>query len=370
MNTLEKIRREGRGLSELLKARFAPDFTRFCLVGHGTGWVLDHEAREIGRIVRNLEVPVRQVTRRFGLPLNQCIHFTGAGILNEPDLMKKCRRFSFDYYHGRPGQSPMFTERFENLKRFGDRITKLRVSNSIMENVALEVGFPRERLHRIAIAINPDYFHVPAAQERELVRGKLEIPPDAFVVGSFQKDGMGWGDGQEPKWEKGPEAFVEAIALAAKSVPNLMVLLTGPARGFVKTGLEKAGVPFRHTFVEDYTTIGHYFHALDAYLISSREEGGPKAILEAMASGVPLISTRCGQAVDLVEDGQNGFLRDVDDVKALASALEQTANLKDYDRSRLIVNGASTAAANTYDRQLASWKEFLTGYVDFSPIKL
>ena len=43
------------------------------------------------------------------------------------------------------------------------------------------------------------------------------------------------------------------------------------------------------------------------------DEGGPRAALEAMATGVPLVSTRVGQAADLVRHGENGWLADVDD---------------------------------------------------------
>ncbi len=51
-------------------------------------------------------------------------------------------------------------------------------------------------------------------------------------------------------------------------------------------------------------------------MIASRQEGGPKAALEAMATGVPLVTTRVGQAADLVEDGANGWMVEVEDVEA------------------------------------------------------
>ena len=110
-----------------------------------------------------------------------------------------------------------------------------------------------------------------------------------MVIGSFQKDGKGWGEGNEPKLIKGPD-----------------VLLTGPARGYVKTGLESLKIPCKHLYLQDYREIGKYYQALDAYLVTSREEGGPKGVLESMASGIPLISTRVGQAQDLVKQGING----------------------------------------------------------------
>ena len=52
----------------------------------------------------------------------------------------------------------------------------------------------------------------------------------------------------------------------------------------------------------------NYYHALDLYLVSSREEGGPKAIVESMASGVPIVTTNVGMAQDFVVDQVNGGL--------------------------------------------------------------
>ena len=133
------------------------------------------------------------------------------------------------------------------------------------------------------------------------------------MVGSFQKDGVGWGDGQEPKLIKGPDVFLEAMELLRIRVPELFVLLSGPARGYVKTGLDRLGVPFKHLYVDSYPEVGQLFQALDAYIVSSRQEGGPKAVLESMASGVPLVTTRVGQAMDLVHHDVNGWMVESED---------------------------------------------------------
>jgi glycosyltransferase involved in cell wall biosynthesis len=104
---------------------------------------------------------------------------------------------------------------------------------------------------------------------------------------------------------------------------ELFVLLTGPARGFVKQGLMAAEIPFRHDVLADANELPDYYRALDLYVVTSREEGGPKALPESMASGVPLVTTRVGMAPDMIEDGKNGFLCEVEDVVALTErALE------------------------------------------------
>ena len=57
---------------------------------------------------------------------------------------------------------------------------------------------------------------------------------------------------------------------------------------------------------------------MDLYLVTSRVEGGPKAILEAMAAGIPTVSTKVGMTPDIIKEGYNGLLADVKDVEALS----------------------------------------------------
>jgi glycosyltransferase involved in cell wall biosynthesis len=120
----------------------------------------------------------------------------------------------------------------------------------------------------------------------------------------------------EPKLIKGPDIFIEAVRKLSERMP-VFVLLTGPARGYVRHGLERHGIPYRHDFLSDYRDMVPYYHALDLYLVTSREEGGPMALMESMATHVPVVSTRVGQAGDLVTDRVTGGLVDVDDVDGL-----------------------------------------------------
>ena len=199
---------------------------------------------------------------------------------------------------------------------------------------------------------------------KKSARAELGIPQSAFVVGSFQKDGVGWGDGMEPKLIKGPDIFVETMKRLKKDIPELFVLLSGPARGFVKKGLDEAGIPYWHGYLKAYPDIATLFQALDLYVVASRQEGGPKAILESMSSGVPLVTTRVGQAMDLVKHGENAFMVGVVDVDALASYSLQVYRAAQADLQPMLAAGRRTAEANIYESQIPLWAEFMKGFVE------
>ena len=106
------------------------------------------------------------------------------------------------------------------------------------------------------------------------------------------------------------------------------------------------------------------YHALDVCLVTSRQEGGPKAVLESMASGVPLVTTRVGQAMDLVKSGENGFMVDVEDVDGLVHSVERVRGLGADARQTLLRAGRATAEANAWDRQGPLWRNFFAGVVE------
>jgi glycosyltransferase involved in cell wall biosynthesis len=98
------------------------------------------------------------------------------------------------------------------------------------------------------------------------------------------------------------------------------------------------------------------------YLVTARQEGGPKAVLEAMATGVPLVTTRVGQVPDVVIHGDNGLIADVDDVDGLVAAV--TAVHEDSQlASRLRDAGRPTAEAFADVRLDDRWAALLDGFV-------
>ena len=116
-------------------------------------------------------------------------------------------------------------------------------------------------------------------------------------------------------------------------------------------GLESHEIPYRHVFLDDYRAIVGCYHALDLYLVTSREEGGPKALLESMASGVPLVATRTGMAEDVVEDGVNGHLAPVDDAEAIVA---RAASLLGDGEKAGAFRAAGRGTAEAYDWSVVS----------------
>lgn len=337
-------------------------FSRLLIARDHAGWTLDVEADAVEQICKKQNIPTAMGTWSDVCDRQAVFHVDQFVLMNPPDW--KSHRIGIAYYHGVPGTGlAEFDRVFENLKRLHGRLTRIQVSHAAMRDMVLESGIAPEKVCTIPIGFHKDWFQKPSAAERKHIRKKLGFPESALVVGSFQKDGVGWGDGMEPKLIKGPDILVSALRRLHERIPDLHVLLTGPARGYVKHALETAGIPYRHIMLRTYRETTRMYHALDAYIVSSRQEGGPKAVLEAMASGVPLISTRVGQATDLVMHGANGFLVDVEDSEGLAHWTERILTDSAL-QDAIVAGGMKTAASNCYEEQAELWRNFFSTMID------
>jgi glycosyltransferase involved in cell wall biosynthesis len=260
--------------------------------------------------------------------------------------MAQSNRFAVSFFHGKPEDGPEVAAHIEAMLASVPRLSKIIASAGIVERRLLGWGVPAGKVVRIPIGVDTELFVPPTAEQRQHARAALGFADDAVVIGSFQKDGVGWGDGMEPKLIKGPDVFLAAIDRLRRDIP-VAVLLTGPARGYVKQGLETMGVPYRHTYVKAYEELRSCYHALDLYFVTSREEGGPMGLMESMASFVPVVSTPVGMAPDLLVDGVSGGLtQDIDASEIAARALSILAM---PDEAR----GLRTAALASV--QVAAW---------------
>jgi len=116
--------------------------------------------------------------------------------------------------------------------------------------------------------------------------------------------------------------LLSSVANLRRSGRNVFLLSTAPKPPDFLDELHRLDIPFRCDFFvtkqEDMVT---RYHALDAYAVASRVEGGPVPLIEAMSCGVPSVTTPVGMAADWITDGRNGLIVPMDDADALASTI-------------------------------------------------
>ena len=339
------------------------EHSRLFTLGDRGSWSVEEDAAHLAATARRLgfEVgPARWAPFAERQTVFHASHFEALAAR----WLESSHRLGAAYLHGRPGTPgyPEFDASFETLRRHPDRLTRIQVTHAEMHELVLSAGVDPERVFRIPIGIDLENFPRVDVEQRAEARRALDLAESAFVVGSFQKDGVGWGEGLEPKLIKGPDVLIASLQAVQADAPELVVLLTGPARGYTLNALDGLRIPHRHLLAHSRGELARAYRALDVYVVPSRQEGGPKGVLEAMGSGIPVVTTRVGQAQDLVDDGLNGFLVDVEDADAIADAVLRVHG--DQALSLAMTSaGRVTAEQYAYERLDGAWERLLERFV-------
>ena len=202
---------------------------------------------------------------------------------------------------------------------------------SARERARLAQTYPRLRAPVIDIP-NPLDCDEWRPLDRLQARADLGLPADAFIVVNHGRTDIG---------RKGLDVLVEAWKQFAARRPDARAYLIGSGQDHATFAqLLQDRVPDRLTWISSYITdrprMRQWLSAADAYLITSRTEGMPVAPLEAMACGLPVVSSDAHGLPDIFTAGEEhgGIVTAREDVNAIVAALERLAAQPDL-RSRL-----------------------------------
>lgn len=178
------------------------------------------------------------------------------------------------------------------------------------------VGRP-EQFTAINSGIDPAPFQAWAGRnpaDRAAQKRSLGLEAAAFVVGSVGRLSV----------QKAPLDFVRAAALLAQKHPGMHFIWIGdgPLQAEAQALCQASGLGQRVHFAGQRADIPACLAVLDCFVLSSRWEGFPLVILEAMAAGKPVVATNIAGTNDAVEDGVDGLLVAPGDPAGLAAAVE------------------------------------------------
>jgi glycosyltransferase involved in cell wall biosynthesis len=102
----------------------------------------------------------------------------------------------------------------------------------------------------------------------------------------------------------------------------LLLVGGGELENAVREQVAGLGLESRVRFLGIRADVADILRASDVFVLSSRWEGNPMSVMEAMAAGLPVVSTAVGGVPELVRDGETGLLVPSEDTGALAQAIQ------------------------------------------------
>jgi len=166
-------------------------------------------------------------------------------------------------------------------------------------------------------------------QNKDEIKSYFGFDAKDFLIGSFQRDSEG-RNVSLPKLIKGPDIFIKIVSNLSKKNKDLKVVLTGKRRDYIKNELLKLDIPFSYFEMVSTSELNKLYNVLDLYIVSSRLEGGPQAIMECAINKTPIISTNVGIAPEILSskslyNNQDDFYLATPDVEyAYKKSLEYT----------------------------------------------
>ncbi|MGE5926908.1 MAG: glycosyltransferase [Gemmatimonadota bacterium] len=205
-------------------------------------------------------------------------------------------------------------------RRTFDRLVTYRRAQSIAANsefgrsLVVRLGAPPERTLVLPNGVSLDRIDAAAPSD---VRERFGWPPEAFIVACVARLAP----------EKGHRALFEAVRHAAQRADvRLVVAGDGPLRTSLEAMAAEPGLAGRIGFLGETRSVAATLKGADAAaLLSDAHEHCSNSILEAMASGLPVIISQVGGNPELVQSGRNGWLVGPGDTQAAAGALVELA---------------------------------------------
>jgi glycosyltransferase involved in cell wall biosynthesis len=192
------------------------------------------------------------------------------------------------------------------------------VSDAVAERLRRDFRFPPSRLVIIRNGVDVERYREDADARRRL-RAEWNIPPDAVLFGTVSR--------LVP--EKGLDLCLEAFrrqAAPAGRPTRLVIVGDGPDRARLEGLVRELDVEGQVLFAGFRTDVPSVLSALDVLVLSSRLEGLPLTVLEAMSVGRPVIATRVDGTPEIFTTDDLGWLIDADDPEQLAHAMRRAAS--------------------------------------------
>ncbi len=168
---------------------------------------------------------------------------------------------------------------------------------------------------------------------------------------------------------KNQRLLIEALyMLRAKGTEaHLAIIGEGELRGELAAYAGDLGVSEYVSLVKETRNISEFYGALDVFCLSSDSEGIPLTLLEAMAAGVPVVSTEVGGIPEVIEDGVNGYLVPAGSPESLAKRVDEilldpargaelAAKARETVRTRFTAERMVRETEKVYEEVMDTWK--------------
>ena len=261
-------------------------------------------------------------------------HFIHSSWLKSPFHTSRIRGGIYGFYHWLYTAFNAWWEK----RSFSQAKTVVAVSTQVQKDLQ-KIGIDRNKIRTIPNGVDPQEFF-PGLVERQ----QFDLPKEV-IMGFFAGD------------LSTPRKNLDTVLQSLVRVPELHLAVAGNLKGSIYPQLAKSlGIEERVHFLGQRNDVPELMRAMDLLVFPSRYETFGLVVIEAMASGLPVITTRSTGACDLVTPECGIVLSESEDVDSLTQAL---MNLTSNSEIRTQMSKAARHQAESH-----TWRQVAKSYVD------
>jgi glycosyltransferase involved in cell wall biosynthesis len=187
----------------------------------------------------------------------------------------------------------------------------------------------KDKLKVVYNGVNPIKFDIERSKSTDKLKSELHIPDNhsiVAIIGSLIP-------------RKGQLLFAKAASIIVSSTPNVTFIVVGEGPSeyvnLVQNFVKEQGLELNFRFTGWREDIPIILAAVNILVIAADEEPFGRTVIEAMAAGIPVVSTKCGGPEEIIIDGSTGFLVPKNNPHEMANAIERI--LKNSALSRQLI---------------------------------
>ena len=225
-------------------------------------------------------------------------------------------------------------------------------SRMVHDDIATRFGVAHEKLHVIHNGVDLESFHPDLCRmHRQRIRKELNIPPNAplllFVGSGFERKGL-------------PQ-LLEAFALLEQRDARLIVVGRDRQAPALRQRAQQLGIGPRVHFVGGQAEVRPFYGAADVFALPTLYDPFPNAVLEAMACGLPVVTSTTSGAAELIRAAENGFAVDALDIEALAQSLAAAISAGESMAAAARKTAQALPISATAENLLALYRSLMQG---------
>jgi glycosyltransferase involved in cell wall biosynthesis len=189
------------------------------------------------------------------------------------------------------------------------KASRIIMVSKTVEQELMEEAVDSEKLCRIRNGVNLKSYD--KGEDKGQSRNKLKIPDRKTVIYTGRLSP-----------EKGIDFLFRCFLKVTQSIScQLIIIGEGPEKKHIMQLIDQCALSDVVLFIPTVDEIAPYLNAADLFILPSQFEGLSNSLLEAMACRLPVISTRVGGSIDIIENGVNGLLVAYDDEDGMSQAI-------------------------------------------------